>query len=79
MGNSMPSHPISAEKATKPMLLPLCCHGGMTKAVPMQGGYHTGQCKQVQQLTETSSDSMPHVTGLMNKNSGAPQSGMSIS
>ncbi len=54
-------------------------HGGMTKAAPMQGGYYTRQCKQLQQLTETSSDSMPQDTMLMNKTSGAPQSGLSVS
>ena len=44
----------------------------------MQGGNHTRQCKQLRQLTEASSDSMPQDTGLMIKNSGAPQSEMSI-
>ena len=39
--------------------LPLYYHGGMTKAAYMQGGYHTEQCKQLQQLTDASPDSIP--------------------
>ncbi len=45
----------------------------------MQGGYDTRRCKQLRQLTEASSNAMPQDTGLMNKTSGAPQSGTSIS
>ncbi len=70
---------LSAEEAAKPVLTTLYYHGGMTKAAPMQGGYHTRRCKRLLQLTEAISNSTPQDNGLMNKISGAPQSGMSIS
>ena len=70
---------LSAEEATEPVLTTFALPWWDDKGSSYARCYHTTQCKQLQQLTEASSGSMPQDTGLMNKTSGAPQSGMSIS